>query len=206
MKKETARPAKTRGRPRSFDREVALERAMDVFWRQGYEATSLNDLTAAMGINPPSLYAAFGDKEHLFLEAVQRYENRGRGPASCVCDEAATAREAIERLLKQTANELAKPSQPRGCMLVTAATNCSAASAHIQEALAERRAEQKLRIKQRIAQGIADGELPRTTDAAALADFYITVLTGMSMQARDGATRKSLTATAEAAMRAWPSG
>jgi hypothetical protein len=91
-------------------------------------------------------------------------------------------------------------------MLVTAATNCSAASAHIQEALAERRAEQKLRIKQRIAQGIADGELPRTTDAAALADFYITVLTGMSMQARDGATRKSLTATAEAAMRAWPSG
>jgi len=177
---------------------------MDVFWRQGYEATSLNDLTAAMGINPPSLYAAFGDKEHLFLAAVDRYENSGRGPARCVFEEEPTARGAIARMLKETAIELAKTSQPKGCMLITAAINCSASSAHIQAALAERRAEQKLHIKQRIARGVSSGELPRGTDAAALADFYTTVLTGMSMQARDGATRKALMATAEAAMRAWP--
>lgn len=177
---------------------------MEVFWRQGYEATSLNDLTSAMGINPPSLYAAFGDKEHLFLEAVARYEDCRRGPARCVLEEETTARGAIERMLRETAAELSKPSQPKGCMLITAATNCSASSAHIQAALAGRRAEQKVRIRQRIAQGVAAGELPRGSDAGALADFYTTVLTGMSMQARDGATRKALLATAEAAMRAWP--
>jgi AcrR family transcriptional regulator len=179
---------------------------MQVFWRQGYEATSLADLTSAMGINPPSLYAAFGDKEHLFLAAVERYEESGRGPARCVLEEETTARGAIERMLKETAIELAKPSQPKGCMLITAATNCSASSAHVQAALAERRAEQKRRIKQRIVQGVDAGELPRGTDAGALADFYTTVLTGMSMQARDGATRKALLATAQAALRAWPAG
>jgi AcrR family transcriptional regulator len=205
MKREADRPAKARGRPRSFDRDEALERAMELFWRQGYEATSLADLTAAMGINPPSLYAAFGDKEHLFLAAVERYENLGRGPgAGCILEDEPTARGAIERILKETAIELSKPSQPKGCMLITAATNCSAESAHVQRALAERRTAQKKHLKERIAKGIAGGELARGADAGALADFYATVLTGMSMQARDGATRKTLLATAEAAMRAWP--
>jgi AcrR family transcriptional regulator len=205
MKREAQQPAKARGRPRSFDRDEALERAMELFWRQGYEATSLADLTAAMGINPPSLYAAFGDKEHLFLAAVERYENLGRGPgAGCILEDAPTARDAIERVLKESAIELSKPTQPKGCMLITAATNCSAESAHIQRALAERRAAQKKHLKERIAKGIANGELPRGADAGALADFYATVLTGMSMQSRDGATRKTLLATAEAAMRAWP--
>jgi AcrR family transcriptional regulator len=205
MKREAVKTAKTRGRPRSFDRDEALERAMELFWRQGYEATSLADLTAAMGINPPSLYAAFGDKEHLFLAAVERYENLGRGPgAGCLLEDAPTARAAIESVLKETAIELSKPSQPKGCMLITAATNCSAESAHVQRALAERRAEQKKHLKDRIARGITDGDLARGTDAGALADFYVTVLTGMSMQSRDGATRKTLLATAEAAMRAWP--
>ena len=205
MKREADKPAKARGRPRSFDRDEALERAMELFWRQGYEATSLADLTAAMGINPPSLYAAFGDKEHLFLAAVDRYENLGRGPgAGCILEDEPTARGAIERILRESAIELSKPSQPKGCMLITAATNCSAESAHVQRALADRRAAQKKHLKERIAKGIADGELARGTDAGALADFYATVLTGMSMQSRDGATRKTLLATAEAAMRAWP--
>jgi len=205
MKREADKPAKARGRPRSFDRDEALERAMELFWRQGYEATSLADLTAAMGINPPSLYAAFGDKEHLFLAAVDRYENLGRGPgAGCILEDEPTARGAIERILRESAIELSKPSQPKGCMLITAATNCSAESAHLQRALADRRAAQKKHLKERIAKGIADGELARGTDAGALADFYATVLTGMSMQSRDGATRKTLLATAEAAMRAWP--
>ena len=205
MKREADKPAKARGRPRSFDRDEALERAMELFWRQGYEATSLADLTAAMGINPPSLYAAFGDKEHLFLAAVDRYENLGRGPgAGCILEDEPTARGAIERILRESAIELSKPSQPKGCMLITAATNCAAESAHLQRALADRRAAQKKHLKERIAKGIADGELARGTDAGALADFYATVLTGMSMQSRDGATRKTLLATAEAAMRAWP--
>jgi AcrR family transcriptional regulator len=204
MKNDGDRTVKARGRPRSFDRDAALERAMEVFWRQGYEATSLSDLTSAMGINPPSLYAAFGDKERLFLEAVERYETHHRGSCAsgCMFGEEPTARGAIERVLHDAVDELARPGQPRGCMLMMAATNCSAES--IQTALAERRAQSKALIRKRIAMGVADGELPAGTDAAALAEFYTTVLAGMSMQARDGATRKSLEATAAAAMRAWP--
>jgi AcrR family transcriptional regulator len=204
MEKEGDRPTRARGRPRSFDRDAALERAMKVFWRQGYEATSLADLTAAMGINPPSLYAAFGDKEQLFLEAVERYERGHRGSAAggCMFGEEPTARGAIERVLRDVVDEFTKPDQPRGCMLMLAATNCSAES--VQTALAERRAQSKALIRKRIAQGISAGELPHGTDAGALAEFYTTVLAGMSLQARDGASRKSLEATAAAAMRAWP--
>src|SRR3981189_1577334 len=132
-----ARPVKPRGRPRSFDREQALERAMQVFWKQGYEATSIHDLTRAMGINPPSLYAAFGDKERLFMEAIERYQ-RERGPAlPCIRDEAPTARAGVEGLLMESAGQMAHGGDARGCMLITAATNCSAAS--VQSALAGRR-------------------------------------------------------------------
>src|SRR5689334_20346799 len=100
-----AKPRKPRGRPRSFDREAALGKAMDVFWAKGYEGTSISDLTNAMGINPPSLYAAFGDKEHLFLEAIERYQ-RARGASCPYCDEP-TARAAIEKLLNYMAEDLA---------------------------------------------------------------------------------------------------
>jgi AcrR family transcriptional regulator len=202
VKPTDAGPAKPRGRPRSFDREQALERAMQVFWKQGYEATSIHDLTRAMGINPPSLYAAFGDKERLFMEAVERYQ-RECGPAvGCILDGAPTARGAIERLLMESAGQMAHSGDPRGCMLITSATNCSAAS--VQSALAGRREEQKGALKARIDRGVREGELPRGTDTAALADFYTMVLQGMAIRARDGATRKSLLAAAEAAMRAWP--
>ncbi len=204
MKRANGKPAKPRGRPREFDREAALERAIDVFWRHGYEATSVSDLTAAMGVNPPSLYAAFGDKEKLFLEAVERYQQQRRQSVTKVFDEAPTAKEAIHRLLQDAARELACPSHPRGCLLVMSDTNCSDASAHVQSDLAQRRGEMKASLKARIDRGAAAGELPRGTDTAALAEFYSTVFQGMVMQARDGATPKRLLATAEAAMRAWP--
>jgi TetR/AcrR family transcriptional regulator, copper-responsive repressor len=202
MKTADASSAKPRGRPRSFDREQALERAMQVFWKQGYEATSIHDLTRAMGINPPSLYAAFGDKERLFMEAVERYQ-RECGPAvACILDEAPSARAALERLLMESAGQKAHSGDPRGCMLITSATNCSAPS--VQLALAGRREDQQAALKARIDRGAREGELPRGTDTAALADFYTTVLQGMAIRARDGATRKSLLAAAAAAMRAWP--
>src|ERR1700737_2271235 len=114
--------SKGRGRPRSFDRDAALERAMEIFWRQGYEATSINDLTAAMGINAPSLYIAFGDKERLFLEAVERYRC-GPGSSARVLAEGATARLTIERLLEESAVELTRSSHPPGCMVVTSTMN-----------------------------------------------------------------------------------
>jgi len=202
MKRLNGTPAKPRGRPRSFDRDAALERAMEVFWKLGFEGASLHDLTEAMGINPPSLYAAFGDKERLFLEAVERYMAQ-RG-AECPYADAPTAREAIERLLIYTANEFCKPCNPRGCLMVMAATTSSASSAKLQAALAERRAASRARLKARIDRGLREGELPRGTDTGALADFYATILSGMSLQARDGASRKRLMATVAGAMRVWP--
>ena len=207
MKRDSSKPAakiaRPRGRPRSFDREAALDRAMDVFWRKGFEGTSLADLTKAMGINPPSLYAAFGDKEHLFLEAVERYQ-ANRGPANCPYSESATAREYVEQLLTWSANELCNDSHPRGCLMVMAVTTTSASSKHMQAAVAECRVEARARLKERIDQGVKAGELPAGTDTGALADFYATVLTGMSLQSREGVNRKSLLATVAAAMRAWP--
>ncbi|HJV96688.1 MAG TPA: TetR/AcrR family transcriptional regulator [Albitalea sp.] len=178
---------------------------MHVFWERGYEAASISELTAAMGITPPSLYTAFGDKEHLFLEAIERYATSGPGGgAPRVLAEAPSARRAIERLLEDAAEELTRSCHPAGCMVVTAATNCSVASAHVQAALAKRRAASEAGIRDRIEQGIREGELPPDTDAAALANFYTTVFQGMSIQARDGASRASLLATATTAMRAWP--
>lgn len=202
MKRLEGIAGKPRGRPRSFDRDEALERAMEVFWKQGFEGASLNDLTDAMGINPPSLYAAFGDKERLFLEAVERYEAK-RGD-ECPYAEAPTAREAIEQLLTYAATKFTHASGPRGCLMVMAATTSSASSPRLQAALAQRRAGSRACLKARLDQGLAKGELPRGTDTGALADFYHAILAGMSLQARDGASRKTLKAIVKAGMHAWP--
>ena len=193
-----------RGRPRSFDREAALERAMEVFWSKGFEAATLHDLTAAMGINPPSLYAAFGDKEKLYLEALGRYQEERRGAILRTLEESPTAREAIEAVLRDSALEICKSGHPRGCMVAMSMATCSTASAEMQATIAERRAIARRYVKERIDRGIRDGDVPPGTDSGALADFYNAVFTGMAMQAREGASRKSLLATVDAAMRAWP--
>jgi TetR/AcrR family transcriptional regulator, copper-responsive repressor len=197
-------PRKPRGRPLSFDRDAALETAMHVFWERGYEAASIADLTSAMGITPPSLYTAFGDKEQLFLEAIERYA-LGYGSAGArALDEEPSARGAIERWLLEAANELTQPCHPKGCMVVMAATNCSAAAERVQDALLLRRTEAIANVGRRIQGGIDSGELPSDTDAKDLANFYATIYQGMSMQAKDGATHESLMATVRTAMRSWP--
>jgi AcrR family transcriptional regulator len=175
---------------------------MDIFWRQGFEGSSLHDLTEAMGINPPSLYAAFGDKERLFLECVERYQAKRGG--ECPFGDEPTARGAIAKLLLYTATELSKPCNPRGCMMVMSAATCSTSSEEMQAALHERRATSRARIRERIERGLKDGDVPPGIDTAALADFYVAVISGMSLQARDGASRRSLLAMVETAMRAWP--
>jgi AcrR family transcriptional regulator len=198
------KPAKTRGRPLSFDREAALESAMHVFWEHGYEGATIAELTGAMGITPPSLYTAFGDKEKLFWEAIERYvDGPGSGIPRALAEEP-TARGAVERFLREAAHEQTQASHPRGCMVAMAAMNCSVASAHIQAALVKRRAAAEAGIRDRIARGVRERELPAGTDAAALARLFTAVYGGMSMQAKDGATRAQLLATVEAAMRAWP--
>lgn len=172
---------------------------MEVFWKNGYETTSMAQLTAAMGINSPSLYAAFGDKESLFLEAVDRYFN-GVGSREVLLDDAPTARDAVQALLERAADGL--PRKRRGCMLVTSAMNSS--SPRIRKALATYRARVEASVARRILRGVDVGELPAGTDAARLANFYETVIQGMSMQAMDGASKKSLMAVVANAMRLWP--
>jgi AcrR family transcriptional regulator len=197
-------PRKARGRPLSFDRQAALERAMHVFWQRGYEAASVADLTAAMGITPPSLYTAFGDKERLFLEAIEAYlEGPGAFGQRALAEEP-TARNAVLRLLEEGAAELTDECHPQGCMMVMATTNCSAAAEHVQALVAKRRALYVRSMAERIQQGVDEGELPAGTDAFALANFYSTVYQGMSMQAKDGASRESLLATVKMAMASWP--
>ncbi|MGK5734022.1 TetR/AcrR family transcriptional regulator [Streptomyces sp. URMC 124] len=195
---------KQRGRPRSFDRETALEQAMRAFWEHGYEAVSIADLTRAMDIKAPSLYAAFGDKRSLFEEAIEAYaRNYGVFTAKAL-SEAPTARRAADRLLHEAAVSHTLPGLPRGCMIISAATNCTEQSAEVVEALQKRRNKGIAFIESRIVTDVAAGVLPADTDAHALAVYTGAVLQGMSQQARDGADRATLEAVADVAMRAWP--
>ncbi|MYW67451.1 TetR family transcriptional regulator [Streptomyces sp. SID8379] len=193
---------KQRGRPRSFDRETALEKALRAFWEHGYEATSVSDLTREMGIGAPSLYAAFGDKRSLFEEVVRVYgTTHGAGPARALAEEP-TARGAVERLLREAADEFTDPAHPYGCLVIHAATNCT--TPEVEQALREQRGTSIAAIEDRLRQGVAAGELSRDTDTTVLARHIAAVFQGMSQQARDGATRAELEAVAELAMAVWP--
>ncbi|MFE0378850.1 TetR/AcrR family transcriptional regulator [Streptomyces inhibens] len=195
---------KQRGRPRSFDRETALEQAVRSFWEQGYEATSISDLTRAMGISAPSLYAAFGDKRALFDEVVAEYGRLYGGFLSRAVAEEPTARRGVERALREAAAEYTLPGRPRGCLVISAALNISPASAEVADSLREMRLSNVREIESAIRADIAAGELPADTDAGALAAYVGAVVQGMSQQARDGAEQTALEAIAELAMRAWP--
>ncbi len=197
-------PKRPRGRPRPFDRDEALARAMQVFWKKGYEAASMQDLLAAMNLSSPSLYAAFGDKESLFLEAVQRYHANVQH--ECECPEVTTARESVENLLTELAGIFTDRSHPAGCLAVIALMTGNTTSPKVQRMLAEQREQARSRLRARIELGVKDGELPRGTDVDVLTDFYGAVISGMSLQARAGASRKSLLAMVETSMRAWPGG
>ena len=196
-------PKKPRGRPRAFDREQALEQAMEVFWRRGFDATSISDLTEAMGINPPSLYAAFGDKERLYLEAVEYYRVQRGEHIRQLMAAASTAREAVEAALRGAASEFSRRDSPAGCLL-TMSTSCAGVSVGVAATLAKKRAMGRERIRERIERGIEEGDVPSSADAQGLAEFVMTVFAGMAMHARDGASRKALNATVDNAMRAFP--
>ncbi|MDT0447372.1 TetR/AcrR family transcriptional regulator [Streptomyces johnsoniae] len=193
---------RARGRPRSFDREAALDQATWVFWERGYEATSVAELTRVMGIGAPSLYAAFGDKRALFEEVVERFGERFGLFIDRAVAEEPTASRAMARVLREAAAEYTTPGRPPGCLVASAALNCP-----VEEVAAGLRArrEGNVRAFERIIrQDIAAGLLPAETDAAGLARFVGAVLQGMSQQARDGVGRAALEAVAEAALRAWP--
>jgi AcrR family transcriptional regulator len=193
----------TKGRPRGFDRDQALEAALMEFWRHGYEATSIAALTKAMGINPPSLYAAFGDKRKLFSAAVQRYaETHGDYGTRALTEP--TARAVVEAMLRLAAAEYTEAGHPPGCLVIDAATNTTDASQDVAAELRSYREDTKQAIADRIAADVRAGVLPPKTDAPALATFYATVIQGMSTQARDGASEQDLQRVADVALAAWP--
>jgi len=193
-----------KGRPRGFDIDAALDKALHVFWLHGYEGASLADLTEAMGINRPSLYAAFGNKEELFRRALDRYAQRG--PAAVVhrALNEATAQAVVEHLLRGVAISLTDPENPRGCLAVQGALTCGEASESIKQELCRRRAEGERALRERLERAKTDGDLAANVDAAALARFVSTVTQGMSVQAAGGASRDDLLRVADMALKAWP--
>lgn len=197
-------PRRQRGRPRSFDRDEALEGAMRLFWSRGYEGTSISDLTEAMGVTTPSLYAAYGDKQRLFLEAVAHYEQT----AGCFAREALTAEptaeRAVRRLLHGAVQTFAAPQTPKGCLVVLGATNCSAQSAEVGEALGERRRAAEAAVTARLQAGREAGEFAADADVDALAALVTATLFGLAIKARDGASVEHLLKVVEQLMAMWP--
>lgn len=191
------------GRPRTFCKNQALERALEVFWRQGFDGASICDLTEAMGINPPSLYAAFGNKEQLFRQALARYAEVHAEQRSALLA-APTAREAIESLLRDAARNLTDTSRPIGCLYVQAITGAGEHAACIRDILKMKTEEGERQIGQRLEQAKAEGELPEDTDVPALVRYLTTVMQGMSVQSAAGANRKDLDRVVDLALGAWP--
>jgi AcrR family transcriptional regulator len=194
----------TRGRPRSFDRDAALEQALALFWKHGYEPASIAALTNAMGIRPASLYAAFGDKRRLFSEAVDRYQATHGAFTTAALTEEPTARGAIERMLHEIAVNYTDPGHPPGCLVISGAVNHGPEAAEVEDELREIRSRARAAIAERLREGVADGELPEGTDTDALAEFIAVVVRGMSRSAQDGASAEELHAVADLAMSAWP--
>lgn len=191
------------GRPRAFDADRALDRALEVFWRKGYEAATLCDLTGAMGINPPSLYAAFGNKEGLFREVLDRYWRL----RTAFWDEALaapTARRVAEILLRGTAKFLSDPCHPRGCLTVHGALVSGEHTDCVRQELERRRAASQAAIRERLKRAKREGDLPADADPSALARFLATMMEGMAVQAASGASRKELDRVAGTALRAFP--
>ncbi len=193
QKTENSSPRK-RGRPPAFDRETVLAAARDTFWKHGYDGSSIADLTAAMGITPQSLYAAFGSKAELYRETLEQYRRMPRPePGNPFQDELDTVT-AFERLLGNSARVFTAPEHPKGCMISTAVLNCAEENEPIAHHVASMRLQTLGVFAARIERGIAEGDMRPDADARSLARFLGAIVQGMSVQARDGATTEELLA------------
>lgn len=188
------------GRPREFDRDTALAKARDAFWSRGYEGVSMADLVETLGLASARIYAAFGSKEKLFQDSVALYDEGEGGFATRALAEEPTAARAIERSLREAVETYTRKGRPQGCMVVSAATNCAAENDNVREFLADYRRRRTASLVERLDRAVTEGELPPDTDAQVLGDYYATVLHGLSVQARDGVSRKRLLATIPTAM------
>ena len=191
------------GRPLSFDRDAALEKAMLAFWAHGYETTSISDLTGAMEITAPSLYTAFGDKRRLFLEAARLYAGNMDAVGSAI-DAAPNSLAAARTILEGAVVTFTGDHTPPGCLLASSTATGSAAAADVREVIAGYRRDLRDLLAARIERDRAEGVLPTDADAVALADLVIAVMQGMSVMSRDGADRTALQAVVAAALQAWP--
>jgi AcrR family transcriptional regulator len=196
----TTRPV---GRPRAFDPDAALEAALHVFWQQGYEGTALSDLTAAMGINRPSIYATFGNKEALFRKALDRYSERMTNYTAEALKEP-TARAVAERLLVGTADWLSCPGNPKGCLMVQGALACGEEADPIRKELISRRTTGEAALCERFERAKLAGDPTAGADPADLARYIMAVMHGMSVQAAGGANRAALQGVIAMSLRAWP--
>jgi AcrR family transcriptional regulator len=175
---------------------------MEMFWRHGYEGVSIKMLEDRLGIAATSLYAAFGSKDALFDEAVEMYDPDGATPTDRAL-RLPHVREVVEALLRDNAEAYVDPTTPAGCMLVVAAVNLSSGHDHVGEKLAARRRRDSEKIRRRIEQAVRDGELPQRMDPAWASSYLVTVLHGLSIQARDGCTRDEAVGIVTAALGGW---
>ena len=201
--KDSTRPAKPRGRPPAFCHEQALEKALHVFWQRGYEGASMAELTEALGMNKPSIYAAFGNKEELFRKALAHYQ---QGAVAYVKEalQAPTARAVVETLLRQSVDLLTNPQNPRGCMVVQGALSCGESASPIQQELSACRRAFEAGLARRFEQAKTAGDLPADSDCLALAKYVATLHQGLSVQATGGASREELGRVVDHVLKNWP--
>lgn len=191
--------ARRRGRPPAFDRDEVLEKAADTFWRLGYEGASIADLTAAMGITPQSLYAAFTSKSDLYREALAWYQAHiGVSTARALQEKDVVT--ALARVLRESAREFTRADRPHGCMVSTAVLTCAVENEPVARHVSGLRNDTLDAVKSRIERGIAEGQLKQATDAPALARFVGAMVQGMSVQAQDGASELALSAMTDLAV------
>ncbi len=192
------------GRPREFDLEQALDRAMEVFWRQGYEATSLADLTAAMKIGKPSLYAAFGNKEQLFRRVLERY-TAGPGSYAARASAEPTARKVVEAFLRGTVEATTRPHCPQGCLGVQGALAASDDGVVVHDLLADWRDGVRADLEVRFRVALAEGDLASDADPARLARYVMTLSFGLAVQAAGGVGPDELLKVVDEVLLGWRS-
>jgi AcrR family transcriptional regulator len=200
---ETKKSHGVQGRPRNFNIDIALEQALLLFWRKGYLGASLTDLTEAMGINRPSLYAAFGNKETLFRKALDRYRDHHTAYYRDALEEP-TARRVIEQMMQGVVDLLTNPGNPSSCLMTQSLLACADPDDPLHQELAERRAAGEIAMRDRFERAVSEGDLPPDADPATLARFVLTVNSGLCLLAAGGASRTELLQVVQTALKACP--
>lgn len=195
-----------RGRPRSFDTDTALDRALEVFWRHGFQGASLSELTEAMGLNKPSLYAAFGDKESLYLKTLERYVTLCAQEHAVKLEEEPDARRAVAAFLHSIAAMLVDPKLPGGCYVINGVADCggTVTPPSVEAALRRQLEQNEVMLKARLARAQREGQLPKGKSADELAALFSAVLAGIAVLAKGGASRAKLDKVIDTALLAWP--